>query len=369
MRALLINAVCGIRSTGRICTDIAEKLEKQGYEVKIAYGRETVPEQYRRYAVKIGNTVDVYWHALMSKTLDQRGCWSRIATKKFLQWAEEYNPEMLWLHNIHDHYINIEMLFDWIKKRPDMEVKWTQHDCWSFTGSCFHFTISNCNQWQSQCKSCPAKHYVYNPPLIRNPKKNYLWKKSCFSDVKKMSLITPSVWLKELIDNSFLCQYDVVVQHNDIDRKVFAPRESDFRMRYGIKDKKMILGVASAWSKQKGLDDFIQMSNLLLENEVIVLVGLSKKKTKRFPNNIIAIDKTNSSKELAEIYSAADVFVNLTYEDTYPTVNLEAQACGTSCITYKTGGSPESVPRENVVDAGDLQKVIERIREIYSEDI
>lgn len=157
MRALLINAVCGIRSTGRICTDIAKDLEKQGYEVKIAYGRETVPEQYQKYAIRIGNNVDVYWHALMTRLFDDRGYWNRIATRKFLKWADEYDPDLLWLHNLHDYFINIDMLFDWIKSRPQMEVKWTQHDCWAFTGHCFHFMVAKCYQWKTHCVNCPEK--------------------------------------------------------------------------------------------------------------------------------------------------------------------------------------------------------------------
>ncbi len=368
MRALLINAVCGIRSTGRICTDLACELEAQGYEVKIAYGREEVPEQYQKYAIRIGNAFDVYWHALMSKVLDQRGLWSRAATKKFLKWADKYNPDLLWLHNIHDHFINIELLFEWIKKRPNMIVKWTQHDCWSFTGSCFHFTHSSCRQWQTACETCPSKALVANPPLIRTPRKNYKKKKQFFLGVKNMTLITPSNWLKSLINGSFLCDYNVIVHHNEIDETIFKPTKSDFREQYGLLDKRIILGVASAWNKQKGIDDFIRLSKMLNDDEVIVLVGLSSKQRKHIPADIIAIERTNSIKELAGIYSSANVFVNLTYEDTYPTVNLEAQACGTPCITYRTGGSPESVPAENVIEVGELGNVLVRIREICAKN-
>ena len=168
MRALFINAVCGIGSTGRICTDTAKELEDEGYEVKIAYGRGKVPEKYQKYAVRIGNKVDVCWHAFMTKYFDQRGYWSVRATKKFIEWADDYNPDLLWLHNLHDHFINFEMLFSWIKSRPNMSVKWTQHDCWAFTGYCTHYDRIGCRNWQAQCKNCPVRKAESQYLQIRN---------------------------------------------------------------------------------------------------------------------------------------------------------------------------------------------------------
>lgn len=360
MRALLINAVCGIKSTGRICTDIAKDLERQGYEVKIAYGREEVPEQYQKYAIRIGNTVDVYWHALMTRLFDDRGYWSRIATKKFLRWADEFNPDILWLHNIHDYFINIEMLFDWIKTRPQMEVKWTQHDCWAFTGHCPHFSFVKCNQWQTHCNNCIGKTPFPKDSLFKRCKRNFDRKKKAFTGIKKMTLISPSHWLENLIKQSFLKDYPVEVIHNTIDTNIFKPTPSDFREKYGLQDKKIILGVASAWSERKGLYDFIKLADMLDDRFAIVLVGLSDKQKRIMPKKILGLGKTNSATELAEIYSTADVFVNPTYEDTYPTVNLEAQACGTICVTYKTGGSIEIVPEKNWIEVGNIQSVMKK---------
>lgn len=366
MRALLINAVCGVKSTGRICIDIAKKLEAEGYEVKIGYGRDEAPAEYSDYAVKIGSTPEVYWHGLMSKTLDERGYWSICATKSFLKWANEYNPDLLWLHNLHDSYINLRLLFDWIKSRPQMIVKWTQHDCWAFTGSCFHYTCSKCEAWRNECQKCPSKKLISNSPLIRTPARNFKNKKEWFTGVEKMELIAPSEWLAAQLKKSFLSCYPVSVVHNEIDTKAFKPTPSDFRERLGLADKHIILGVASVWSRMKGLEDFIKLSKMLNENEIILLVGLNDKQISALPKGIIAVKKTNDCAELAEIYTAADVFVNLTYEDTYPTVNLEAQACGTPCITYRTGGSTESVPEENVIEVGDLEALLIRIRALFN---
>lgn len=360
MRVLLINAVCGIKSTGRICIDIAEQYESKGYEVKIAYGRDDVPEQYEKYAVKIGDLCDVYFHASMSKIFGDRGYWSKRATAKFLKWADEYNPDVLWLHNIHDYFINIEMLFNWIKSRKNMKIKWTQHDCWAFTGYCAYFSYIKCEKWKKECCKCyySRKNHI---PLVDRSKRNFNKNRELFTGINNLTIITPSQWLADLIKQSYLQEYEVKVIHNRIDDTIFKPTIGQFREQYNLKDKFIILGVASPWSKRKGLDDFIKMSQLLNKKYVIVLVGVSNKQKESLPSNIVGITRTDSAEKLAEIYTAADIFVNPTYEDNYPTTNLEAQACGTPVITYKTGGSPESVPENNVCEQGDIKGIVEKI--------
>ncbi len=362
MRVLLINSVCGIRSTGRICADIAQALESEGHEVKIAYGRENVPEKYQKYAIRIGNDIDYKLHGFRTRILDEHGFGSVNATKEFIKWAEEYNPDMLWLHNIHGYYINIEILFDWIKSRPDMQVKWTLHDCWSFTGHCSHFTMAKCEQWKTHCSHCSQKARYPSSILKDNCKINFDRKKKAFTGVKNMTLITPSQWLADLVKQSFLSEYPVEVHYNTIDTTVFKPTPSDFREKYGLQNKRIILGVASVWDERKGLDDFIKLSEMLDDRYSIVLVGLSETQIKQMPENIIAITRTNSTKELAEIYSAADVFFNPTYEDNYPTVNLEAEACGTPVVTYRTGGAPETIHRQDsvVVEVGAFVELLQQ---------
>ena len=362
MKVLMINVVCGIRSTGRICTDLAAELEAQGHEVKIAYGRESVPAEYRKYAVRIGSDLDVMLHGAFSRLFDAHGLGSRRATEAFLRLAEEYRPDLLWLHNIHGYYINYELLFSWIKKHPEMEVRWTLHDCWAFTGHCSHFTAVGCDQWKSGCTRCVQKRRYPASLFADNCKENYARKRRAFTGVENMTLITPSRWLAELVGQSFLKEYPVEVRYNTIDTAVFKPTPSDFRERYGLDGKKIVLGVASVWDDRKGLDDFIELAKLLDDSYAVVLVGLSEKQIRALPEGIIGIRRTDSARELAAIYTAADVFVNPTHEDTYPSTNLEAQACGTPVITYRTGGSPESVPPENVVncEVAELYKAIER---------
>ena len=367
MKYLFINSVCGIRSTGRICTDLAQQLEAEGNECKIAYGRvEEVPEKFQKYAVRIGTDFDLKMHALQTRLFDTHGFGSKNATAEFLKWAEEYDPDVLWLHNIHGYYINIEMLFAWINSRPNMQVKWTLHDCWAFTGHCSYFTAVNCDKWKTQCADCPQLRRYPTCYTMGNVHQNFDRKKAAFTGVKNMTLITPSKWLADLVKQSFLKEYPVEVHYNTIDTTVFKPTSSDFRERYGLKNKKIILGVASVWDERKGLNDFLKLAEMLDENYAIVLVGLTEKQIKQIPKNIIGITRTNNAKELAEIYTAADVFVNPTYEDNYPTVNLEAQACGTMVVTYQTGGAPETIYKEDsaVVNAGDYKSVVKIVEQM-----
>ena len=347
MKILMINSVCGIRSTGRICTDIADELTKQGHQVKIAYGRETVPEKYQKYAVRIGSDLSVKVDALTTRIFDNAGFNSKAATKKFLEWVKEFNPDVIHLHNIHGYYINLPMLFEYLSK-ANKKVIWTLHDCWSFTGHCAYFTYAKCKKWRKGCHKCPQKKDYPSSILCDRSEHNWKQKRKMFTSVKNMTIVTPSKWLAELVKQSYLKEYPVVVINNGIDTTVFKPTPSDFRKKYGLEGKKIILGVASVWDRRKGLKDFVKLSEMIDESYAIVLVGLSVEQIKQMPKRIICISRTNSQQELAEIYTAADVLFNPTYEDNYPTVNLEAQACGTPVVTYSTGGSPESVPEENV---------------------
>jgi len=346
-RLVIVNSVCGIRSTGRICSDIACDYERKGWEVKIAYGREPyVPQGCKKWAIRIGSRFEVYLHALLVRLWGDHGFGmlrSTFATWRFLKWMESWNPEEIWLHNLHGYYINVGMLFAWIKRHPDIQVLWTLHDCWAFTGRCGYFIYSGCEQWKTGCVKCPKAYKTRNQLLTRRCKRSYEMKRRSFCGVKRLRLITPSRWLADLTRNSFLAEYPVEVRNNTIDKNVFCRRGGDFREKRGLLGKFIILGVASTWDARKGLDDFIKLSVMVGEDVRIVLVGLSSRQIALCSNNIIAIPRTNSADELAEMYSTADVFFNPTREDNYPTVNLEARACGCKIVTYDTGGSAETV--------------------------
>lgn len=343
MKALLINEVCGIGSHGRICTDLAQLLTSQGHQCKIAYGRDGyVPEPYRKYAMRIGTDFDVRLHGLRTRILDSTGFGSRRATERFIESVKKFDPDIIHLHNLHGYYVNIEVLFSYLVS-TGKPVIWTLHDCWAFTGHCAHFDYVNCEKWKTHCAACPNKGEYPKSLLLDRSYRNFEDKKRLFTSVKNMTIVTPSNWLAGMVRQSFLNKYPVVVIHNGIDLSVFKPTPSDFRLRHGLEGKRIVLAVASTWDKRKGYDDLIKLSSLLDEIHQLVIVGLSEKQKKALPGNVIGILRTNNVTELAALYSTADVLVNPTYEDNFPTVNLEALACGTPVITYDTGGSPECI--------------------------
>lgn len=158
-----------------------------------------------------------------------------------------------------------------------------------------------------------------------------------------MTIVTPSEWLSALVKQSFLNEYPVKVINNGIDTEIFQPTESHFRKEYGCEGKIVLLGVAYDWNIKKGIDVFLDLAEQLDDSYRIVLVGTNDELDKRLPKNVISIHRTHDKREMAEIYTAADIFLNPTREDTYPTVNIEAICCGTPVITFNTGGSPEIV--------------------------
>ena len=364
MKILMINSVCGVGSTGRICTDLAQILEAQGHTVKIAYGRQAAPEQFAKYGVRIGSDLGVRMNGVLSRLLDNEGFNAYCATKKFLRWVEEFDPDIVHLHNLHGYYLHIGLLFDYLK-RAEKRVIWTLHDCWAFTGHCAYFTAAGCDKWQSQCYGCPQKQSYPKSVLLSRDKRNFQKKQKLFTGIKDLTLVTPSQWLADLTRISFLQEYPVKVAPNGINLDVFQPTESDLRQKYALEQKKIILGVANVWDARKGLDDFVELSQMLDEEYKIILIGLREEQVEKLPKNIIGITRTNNVQELVQWYSCADVLFNPTYEDNYPTVNLEAIACGTPVVTYRTGGSPESITPESgrVVPCGDLQEAYQAIAE------
>lgn len=363
MKYLFINSVCGIRSTGRLCTDLARELEAQGHTCKIAYGRvDEVPEAARRYAVRIGTDRDLKLHALRTRLLDEHGFGSRAATDAFLRWADAYDPDVLWLHNLHGYYLQVERLFAWIKRRPQMQVQWTLHDCWAFTGHCCHFTAVGCDQWQTECRRCPQLRRYPACYGFSNVRRNFARKKQAFSGVPNLRLIVPSHWLEARVQQSFLRQYPVEVRPHHIDTTVFCPTPSDVRARYGLQGKKIVLGVATAWDKNKGLDAFYQLADQLDARYAVVLVGLEPRQLHTLPANILGIARTNDVKELAALYTAADVFVNPSTEETFSLTTAEAIACGTPALVYAGTACAELVgPGQGQVVPQDVQALYRAI--------
>lgn len=352
MRIVLINSVCGVGSTGRICTDIAEVLKKSGHECVVAYGRGNAALKFREISFKIGNSIGILKNIINARIFDNEGFNAKKQTEIFIKWLEYYNPDIIHIHNLHGYYINVKILFDYIKKY-NKKVIWTLHDCWAFTGHCSHYTYCKCEKWKKKCYNCEQIKEYPRSLYFDSSKNNYAVKKETFLGVKNLTIITPSIWLKKQVEESFLKEYPIYTINNGIDLDIFTSIKKKIFLK-----KKIVLGVAGVWDERKGIYDFCRLAEMLDERYEIVMVGIKKEQKKKLHKRIITIEHTDTVEELVSLYSSAYVLFNPTYEDTYPTVNLEAQACGLPVITYRIGGSIETVPKQNIVEAGDLVAVI-----------
>ena len=354
-------------STGNIMLNIAELARKKGIEVYTFSGPNTSKTKVAGYR-KFGNKLTYFVHRLLSSVCGLPECFSILSTLLLVKKIKKISPNIIHLHNLHGWYINLPILFRYIKNNK-INVVWTLHDCWSFTGHCPHFDMIGCEKWRNGCYKCP-KYKEYPSAFFDDSKKMYKLKKKWFTGVEDLTIVTPSKWLADLVKQSFLKDYTVKVINNGIDLSVFKPCDSDFRKKYGLEDKFLLLGVASIWSEKKGLDVFVELSKRLDNIFQIVLVGTDDAVDKQLPDNIISIHKTNNQSELAEIYTAADLFVNPTREETYPTVNMEALACGTPVLTFNTGGSPEiiDVTCGVVVPKNDTETLYSEIVRIYNKN-
>ncbi|MDM1552253.1 glycosyltransferase [Empedobacter falsenii] len=358
-KILQINTVSNSGSTGKIVEGIGKMITNEGWKSYSAFGREINNSKYSEEII-IGDKLDFYLHAIGTRLTDRHGFFSKKATLNFMKKLEVINPDIVHLHNIHGYFIHIKLLFQFLKKQK-IPVIWTLHDCWSFTGHCAHYVAVNCNKWQTQCNNCPQ--------LIQYPKsykdssfQNYKDKKEIFTSLNHIDIVTPSNWLAKEVSKSFLNKYSITVINNGVDLISFSEKKNENLLnKLNIQNPKIVLGVASVWTQRKGYEDFIKLAELLIDkNIILIMVGLNSQQLKKLPNNIIGIQRTESLQQLSDLYSIADIFFNPTYEDNFPTTNIEALACGTPILTYNTGGSPEIIDDNTgwVINQGDLGEAI-----------
>ena len=343
-------------STGKIMRSVSALAEKNGYIAYQAYpgSRVNLPQIERD--IILCNFVTFRINRELAKFTGYNGCFALMTTLRFLSRLNKIKPDILHFHNLHNSYINLPLLFRYVKKHR-ISVIWTLHDCWSFTGRCPYFDMTKCGKWQTGCGNCPCPKESYPQALVDKTARMWRLKKKWFTGIEDMTIVTPSQWLGDLVKESYLKDYPVKVINNGIDLSVFKPTESDFRQKHGLGDKYMLLGVADSWGARKGLDVLVELSKRLDATKYqIVLVGTNEDVDKQLPDNIISVHRTQDQKELAEIYTAADLFVNPTREENYPTVNMESIACGTPVLTFRTGGSPE-IPDETCGEAVDRDDI------------
>lgn len=341
MRYLFINSVAGIGSTGRLAAEKCRELMAQGHTSVLAFGREKancddIP------TVQIGSKLDYQLHGLRCRLLDDHGFGSRSATKRFLNWVRQYDPDVIWLHNLHGYYLHLGELFGYLRS-CGKEIIWTLHDCWAFTGHCAYFDFVGCEKWKTGCHDCPQKK-MYPASFFRdNSSGNYESKKALFTGIGNLRLVVPSHWLEKRVKQSFLKDYPIQVQYHRIDETVFRPTPGDFREKYGLQGKILLLGVASVWEERKGLKDFLELEPLLDDRYKIVLIGLNQSQIDALPPGILGLPRTDSVDALVEAYSAADLFLNPSAEETFGMTTLEARCCGTEAIVYQDTACEEIV--------------------------
>lgn len=364
MRVMQINATV-LSSTGGICRGLAEEMNAHGIKNRIVYSQGEL-EENELDLLRLGDLSYLKRQAVRSHIFGNFGFNSKKLTKKLMEAIEDYQPDIVHLHNIHTHNCHMTMLFEYFKQRRQRLV-WTFHDCWPFTAYCPHFTICGCEQWKTGCRKCPQyKDYS----LFFDRSRELYQKKKDLAEGLDLTIVTPSDWLAEIVRQSFFGSYPIITVHNGIDTSVFRPTESSFREDHGISPKqKMILGVAFGWGYKKGLDVFCRLAELLDGDRYrIVLVGVDDSVKGTLPPHITAIARTADQKELAAIYTAADIFVNPTREEVLGLVNIEANACGTPVVTFDAGGSPECIDETSgaVVPCDDTDALVKRIEELCS---
>ena len=371
MKILFINTVYkNGGSTGRIVYDLRNLLlRSEENDAYVVYGYEfkVLSDEDYVNTYKMCSIFQMQWSKIKTRLFAHHAFYNIQETKRMLAWIDRVKPDLIHLHNLHNHYINVKLLFDYIKEKK-IPIVWTLHDCWSFTGWCSHFDYAKCYKWKTKCNHCQLKHDYPFTCFFDRSSKNFQEKKECFQGVENLTIVTPSTWLAELVKQSFLKEYPVKVINNGVDLDIFKPSKTNsVRQKYGIKERHVVLALFNVFSKYKGTDYLIKLTDYLTDDEVLVVVGLNKKDFHKLPKkHCLGIEHTDSIQELAAIYSLAEVFVNPTLQDTFPTTNLEALACGTPIVTFRTGGSVESVTDQTgiVVEQNDMDGLLSAIRTI-----
>lgn len=368
-KLLQINPVVRLNtSTGRIMKEIGEIAIAAGWESWIAYSgaRDGVP-QHSSQLIPVGNKLDLALHAVATRLFDAHGLVSRRATKRLIRRIREIDPDIVHIHNVHGYWLNYPLLCRYLQE-SGKPVIWTVHDCWLYTGHCYYYSAVRCERWQTGCGHCPQKRAFPASWLFDRSARNWRDKQRAFGSLPRLTIVPVSDWIRGEMSRSFLKDKRFQVIHNGIDLEVFRPEAATGA---GQPAGTVILGVATLWHEEKGVRDFVALAGMLRPDEQLVLVGrMSEKQRAAFPSKVRLVERTENVAKLAELYAGATAFVNPTWQDNYPTVNLEAIACGTPVVTYRTGGSIEAVTEGTgfVVEQGDVAGLLARVRELAALD-
>lgn len=357
-KLLQINITANWGSTGKIAEQIGLCAMAHGWESYVAYGRWANPSN--SHLIRVGSMLETYMHYAENRFLDREGLSSRLATKKFMREIERIKPDVIHLHNIHDHYMNYPLLFAYLAK-TDIPVVWTQHDLWAMTGHC-PYNMIGCVKWHTGCSHCPLTPKF----CVDGSERNFARKRSAFTSVRNMTIVPVSEWLGTQVQQSFLKDFPMKVIKNGVDVNVFQPTSSDILEKYGLKGKRIILAVSSVWPESKGLNDYIALSKQLPKDCHVVLVGLTEKQIKDLPHSIVGVARTESQMELAQLYSAAEIVLSLSASETFGLTIAEGLACGTPAIVYNNTAHPELVDENTgqVVENGNVALLCKTIEDM-----
>ena len=366
---LTINATANWGSTGKIAEQINQLAQKRGWETYLAYGRNVQPCKSK--LIHVGNMLQVYEHYAEHRLFDNDGLASRLSTLKLVREIKRIKPDIIHLHNIHDHWLNYKILFEYLNTL-EIPIVWTQHDCWAFTGGCKHFTRLKCNQWVTGCTTdCSFRRGINLRKYISHSANHYQLKQRLFTNTKNLTLVPVSHWLEGVLKESFLKDRSIRTICNGVDVDVFKPTDN-FNLilkRYGLENTKYVIGVATAWSGRKGFNDYCRLTSMLPTDLKIVLVGLNENMMMTAERHgIIGIPRTESVEELVALYNGASIVMNLSYEETFGLTTVEGFACGTPSIVYNATASPELVTPETgiVCEPGDIDGVAKAVEELLS---
>jgi len=361
MKVMLINAVCGTGSTGRIVSDMWSLLKGKGHEVKVAYGVGEARNVDETDLIRCNNMLGYFCHNALARITDRAGFYSVCQTKRLITQIKAFAPDVIHLHNLHGFYINIKVLFEYLAK-ANIPVVWMLHDCWAMTGHCVHFSYCGCMKWEQGCYQCQQKKTYPISLFLDQSRRNYKDKKSLFACIPRMTICVASQWLAGIVKRSYLGEYPICVIPNGIDLSVFRPMKNDSLSRYHIGERDVILAVSNVWTKKKGFFDICKLAEIIdQEKYMLMIVGVTEGQKKMLPMSVVSINRTQNVQELVEIYSAASVLINPTYEETFGMVSIEALACGTPVVTYNTGGAVETIDTTcgYIVEQGNIQQLYE----------
>ena len=363
---LIINVALNWGSTGKIVEGIGSLAKSRGWEVYVAHGARYKNRSSLK-AIQISSMAEEWIHYIESSLFDAQGLGSRCATRRLLRKLDEIRPDLVHIHNIHGCFLNYPLLFNYLRDKQ-IPVVWTLHDCWAMTGHCVHFERTHCEKWKTMCEKCPQKKDFPTSYLLDCSKRNFTLKKQLFTSMGTMRITTVSAWLKGVAERSYLNKFPIEVVPNGVDTNRFVYSEKDVKNRFHIEKKKLVLAVASGFGERKGVFDYASLSRILTDEYQLMLVGVNDHDRKVLPQSVIAVSRANGSEELAAFYSAADVLLSLSYEETFGLTVVEAMACGTPAIVYDNTAQPELITPETglIVESGNVEKVKEAIKIVCS---